>query len=154
MGTNFYLRKKVSKEVRRDILNFIRSKYEDFNNQISANIYGIDYALDDFEHEVRDCINQNIIKIHLGKRSFGWQFLWNYHGGRYYSANFEDIKSFISNPDYEIIDEYGRIFTVEQFLNEEIGPSLYNGKNGLEDGPNSYFFISDNLRFSTSENFA
>lgn len=154
MGTNYYLRKKISLETRQEILNFIKSKYEDFNNQITANIYGIGYALDDFYHEVRECINQNIIEIHLGKKSFGYQFLWNYHGGRYYGANFEDIKSFISNPDYEIIDEYGGVFTVEQFLNEEIGNSLYNGKNGLENGPNAYFFISDNLRFSTSEYFA
>lgn len=154
MGTNYYLRKKVSQGLRQDILRLIKSKYEDFNNQITANIYGLGYALDDFSHEVRNCISQNIIEIHLGKRSFGYQFLWNYHGNRYYSANFEDIKSFISNPDYEIIDEYGQVFTVEQFLNEEIGSSLYTGKNGLEDGPNSYFFISDGLRFSTSEYFA
>ena len=154
MGTNYYLRKKISSETRQDILNSIKSKYVDFRNQITTNIYGIDYALDDFSHEVRECIDKNIIEIHLGKRSYGYQFLWNYHGGRYYNANLEDIKKFISNPDYEIIDEYGRVFTAEQFLNEEIGSSLYSGINGLENGPTSYFFISDNLRFSTSEHFA
>lgn len=154
MGTNFYLRKKLTSEESREIFKFIKSKYEEFDSQVIKNIYGIDYALDDFIYEVKEFTRQYINEIHIGKRSFGWQFLWDYHGGKYYRASLEDIKKFLSNPDYEIVDEYGETFTFEQFFNEEVGKSLYEGKNGLEEGLSSYFFISDGLRFSSYEDFS
>ena len=71
-----------------------------------------------------------------------------------FDNDLEDIKKFLSNPDYEIVDEYGETYTFEQFFNEEVGKSLYEGKNGLEEGLSSYFFISDGLRFSSYEDFS
>ena len=154
MGTNFYLRKKLTSEESREIFKFIKSKYEEFDSQVIKNIYGIDYALDDFTYEVKEFARQYINEIHIGKRSFGWQFLWDYHKGRYFEANLESIKKFLSNPEYEIIDEYDKAFTLDQFLNEELAGFLYEGETGLEGKYSSHYFISDNLRFSTDEDFS
>ena len=154
MSTNYYLRKKLTSEESREIFKFIKSKYEEFDSQVIKNIYGIEYALDDFIYEVKEFARQYINEIHIGKRSYGWQFLWDYHGGKYYRSSLEDIKKFLSNPDYEIVDEYGETYTFEQFFNEKVGKSLYEGKNGLEEGLSSHFFISDGLRFSSHEDFS
>lgn len=154
MGTNFYLRKKVSNKDKEELLSYLDSKYAELRKQINTNPYGLRYALDDFYYEVTSDLCPYNNDIHIGKRSAGWQFLWDYHGGKYYRASLEDIKKFLSNPDYEIVDEYGETFTFEQFFNEEVGKSLYEGKNGLEEGLSSYFFISDGLRFSNYEDFS
>ena len=82
MGTNFYCRKidkKHRKMFSKDLsalneyilLNINNPKInllEEVNKFIS------DYC--DFEKE-----------IHLGKRSYGWQFLWDYHDGKYFNSN-------------------------------------------------------------------
>lgn len=154
MSTNFYLRRKLTIKENRKILDFINSKYMEFTNQVVNNIYNIESFLDTFTREVTNETKEYIKEIHIGKRSFGWQFLWDYHGGKYYRANLEDVKKFLSNPDYEIVDEYGETYTFEQFFNEEVGKSLYEGRNGLEEGLSSYFFISDGLRFSSYEDFS
>lgn len=154
MGTNFYLRRKLTIKENRKILDFINSKYMEFTNQVVNNIYNIESFLDTFTREVTNETKEYIKEIHIGKRSYGWQFLWDYHSSKYYKANLKDIKKFLANPDYEIVDEYGRVYTLTQFFDEEVGESLYKGKNGLEEGPNSYFFISDGLRFSIYEDFS
>ena len=154
MGTNFYLRKKVSNKDKKELLSYLDSKYAELRKQIAANPYGLRYALDDFYYEVASDLCPYNDDIHIGKRSAGWQFLWDYHKGRYFDANLESIKKFLSNPEYEIIDEYDKVFTLEQFLNEELAGFLYEGKTGLEEGYSSHFFISDNLRFSTDEDFS
>lgn len=154
MDTNFYLRKKVSNKDKEELLSYLDSKYAELRKQIAANPYGLRYALDDFYYEVAsDCCPYND-DIHIGRRSADWQFLWDYHKGRYFEANLESIKKFLSNPEYEIIDEHDKVFTLEQFLNEELAGFLYEGKTGLEKGYSSHFFISDNLRFSTDEDFS
>lgn len=154
MGTNFYLRKKISNKDKEELLSCLDSKYVELRKQINANPYGLRYALDDFCYEVTNDSCSYYNDIHIGKRSAGWQFLWDYHKGRYFEANLESIKKFLSNPLYEIIDEYGEVFTLEQFFDKEIGKSLYEGRTGLEDGLDRYHFISDNLRFSICEDFS
>lgn len=154
MGTNYYLRKKTSNIDKEKILSYLDSEYEKLRKQVSINIYDLDMSLEDFCYEIKLNNAPYIEEIHIGKRSFGWQFLWDYHGGKYYRASLEDIKKFLSNPDYEIVDEYGETYTFEQFFNEEVGKSLYEGRNGLEEGLSSYFFISDGLRFSNYEDFS
>lgn len=94
-------------------------------------------------------------RVHLGKRSYGWQFLWDYHDGRYFKANLESIKKYLK--DKIIFDEYDEVFSLDQFLNEEIVDYLYNTDGKLHDGIetlSSDYFISDGLRFSKSEDFS
>jgi hypothetical protein len=63
--------------------------------------------------------------IHLGKRSSGWKFCWNFHNNKYYS-NKEELLNFIRSG--RVVDEYGE----EQDVNEFILMALNWGEpNGL-----------------------
>jgi hypothetical protein len=51
--------------------------------------------------------------IHLGKRSGGWKFLWNWNNGKYYKTK-EELFEFIR--DGRVVDEYGQQIDVEEFI--------------------------------------
>lgn len=51
--------------------------------------------------------------VHLGKRSGGWKFCWNFHNNKYYS-NKEELLSFIRSG--RVVDEYGEEQDVEEFI--------------------------------------
>lgn len=136
--------------------------------------------------------------IHLGKRSAGWKFLWNPNIYAYkdYQENYKiktlsiypltksGIKSFISQDDITIIDEYDEIQDKEEFWNMAINWNLdgwdsdaYNDwdfrTNGKKDiykcesdlitylkeqnyhlSELNHDFYSDGLRFATHNEFS
>lgn len=51
--------------------------------------------------------------IHLGKRSSGWKFCWNFHHNKYYS-NKEELLNFIKSG--RVVDEYGEEWNVKEFI--------------------------------------
>lgn len=51
--------------------------------------------------------------IHLGKRSGGWKFCWNFNNNKYYS-NKEELLNFIR--DGRVVDEYGKQQEVNEFI--------------------------------------
>ncbi len=51
--------------------------------------------------------------IHLGKRSGGWKFCWNFHKNKFYS-NKEELLNFIRSG--RIVDEYGEEWNAEEFI--------------------------------------
>jgi len=51
--------------------------------------------------------------IHLGKRSSGWKFCWNFHNGKYYNTK-EELLDFIRKG--RVVDEYGSPMEVEEFI--------------------------------------
>ena len=53
------------------------------------------------------------IKVHLGKRSMGWKFCWNFHKNLYYTNKAELIKFVKSG---RVVDEYGEELTADEFL--------------------------------------
>ena len=150
--------------------------------------------------------------VHLGKRSGGWKFLWNPnifqvrnghsewidHGdgsrssrwipepdtAKYvYPLTKKGIKAFIDRKDIEIYDEYGELQNKEEFFQEALDWTKWNGEEAWDsdsyykDNPsehrwscrNEYTdfledlgyklseykvdFYSDGLRFSTSTDF-
>jgi len=52
-------------------------------------------------------------RIHLGKRSGGWKFTWNFHNDKYYS-NKEELLSFIRSG--RVVNEYGDLIDNEEFI--------------------------------------
>jgi hypothetical protein len=52
--------------------------------------------------------------IHLGKRSGGWKFCWNFHDSKYYT-NKEELLNFIRSG--RVVDEYGELWDCEEFIN-------------------------------------
>lgn len=53
------------------------------------------------------------MSIHLGKRSGGWKFCWNFHNGKYYNTK-EELLNFIRKG--RVVDEYGEQIDVEEFI--------------------------------------
>lgn len=53
------------------------------------------------------------MSIHLGKRSMGWKFCWDFHDGKYYT-NKEELLDFIRKG--KVVDEYGQTIEVEEFI--------------------------------------
>lgn len=150
MGTNFFCVEKISRRQRSKIKSLLREYIEVVDKVNTAC---------DF-HELHSKYNEMILgiipeKVHLGKRGYGSQFLWNYHNGRYFKANLESIKEYLK--DKIIFNENGEVFSLDQFLDDEIGHCLYNADGELEDGMKEYsrytFISDDGLRFSKSEDF-
>lgn len=116
MGTNFYAR--------------IIPKEEDIKRVhriIDGYLTGNTLEIDD------DILKDAVQKIHLGKRSSGWQFLWQANP-KYYQDNLESIKEFLSQDDVIIYNEYEERFTLEKFLDKEIGYCLYNNPEYFMNG--------------------
>jgi len=71
-------------------------------------------------------------KVHLGKRSGGWKFVFNHNNWKYYDYTEESIKEFLKSCD-RIFDEYDNDYTVEEFWKKFID----SGKDGF-DGQDYY----------------
>lgn len=109
----------------------------------------------------------NGTNIHLGKRSSGWKFCWNFHDKKYYS-NKEELLEFIR--DGRVVDEYGEEQDVEEFITMALEWGQPDGwivneeyrKKERERGRGMYWLYSekyddliiDGLRISTSIDFS
>lgn len=112
MGTNFYAILPVKKRT----TNKLRKLASKLDTQQLINL----------EDEMYD-IHQDLkcYKVHLGKRSYGWAFLWDANDLKYYEPTLASIKKFIDDNHAKIIDEYGEEFTWDQFINDEIKHCLH-----------------------------
>jgi len=140
MGTNFYCAYRITPE-----------KHKTLQELLDKNMY----------KELIDTLMNFTKEIHIGKRSCGWQFL--FESGPW-ECNLQSIKDFLSQPDIEIYDEYGIYFTSEEFW-KEIEDCLYrdenhgNAKDYDKKYPSGYcvapyeFTSEDGLRFSKNIDF-
>lgn len=112
MGTNFYAVLPVKKRT--------TNKLREFADKLDTQ------QLINLEDEMYD-IHQDLkcYKVHLGKRSYGWAFLWDANDLKYYEPTLTSIKKFIDDNRAKIIDEYGEEFTWDQFINDEIKHCLH-----------------------------
>lgn len=117
MGTNFYLRKKLVEKEKEQVKKLLdEDKYEEVVNILPN-------------------------KIHIGKRSSGWKFLWDVNHFKYYDANKESLFNFLKSG--QIIDEYGDEFTFDEFFEKEIASFLDEGedaKSYSEKYPHDWWF--------------
>lgn len=103
--------------------------------------------------------------IHLGKRSSGWKFCWNFHKNKYYSDK-ESLLNFIQSG--RMVDEYGEEWKVDEFIdmalnwgepdgwvvNKEYRKSeRIKGKGSFFDDPKYDDKIIDGLRVNSSTEF-
>lgn len=158
MGTNFYCKCKIPKHKRKDFINDLEDLNKNFIKEIDKVNPDFNDILDNFKELLEN--KYNVKEIHLGKRSYGWQFLWDYHNGLYFKPTLASIKEFLNNEDLVIYNEYGEIFTVDQLFNDELKSCLYKddthtdgyGDPSIGDW-HKHYFINDNLRFSKFEDF-
>jgi hypothetical protein len=113
MGTNFYriptedeirVRKELLIKRINDMELSIRNISDEFNYIESDYKYFHNSPWTEFLNEM---------KIHLGKRSAGWKFTWNFHAKKFYS-NKEELLAFIRKG--RVVDEYGDEMEVEEFI--------------------------------------
>jgi hypothetical protein len=103
--------------------------------------------------------------IHLGKRSSGWKFCWNFHKDKYYHDK-ESLLEFIRSG--RVVDEYGDEMNVEEFITMALEwgqpdglvvNEIYRiqqrakGAGSFFDRPEYDDIIIDGLRVSTSTEF-
>lgn len=113
MGTNFYMRVPMADGVKDSMRDALENERFD---------------------ELKDIIDehQKNSEIHLGKRSCGWQFLWDMNENKYFKDNLVSIKEWLRqmiDNGGTLVNEYGEEFDIDTFINEEIGKSLYEGLN-------------------------
>lgn len=133
MGTNFYFIPKMSEEDVQDILLSAKKLAE-----------SKDYS--DLE-ELKNKAHKVVTEIHLGKRSAGWQFLWNHNDLKYYNPDLKSIQKFLKETEGTIKDDYGQVYTYKEFF-EEIEDWLYRDENHItaEDYDKKY----NEITFTTS----
>jgi hypothetical protein len=99
--------------------------------------------------------------IHLGKRSSGWKFCWNFHENKFYS-NKEQLLSFIRSG--RVVDEYGEEINPDEFIEmalnwdgvifDEAYENELSLKSGyLPHGSKYHDKVIDDLRVSSSTDF-
>ena len=102
--------------------------------------------------------------IHLGKRSGGWKFCWNFHNNQYYKDK-ESLLEFIRSG--RVVDEYGEEWGVEEFITMALEWGQPNGLTADEkyfnstehhswmSNPSDYYDKEiDGLRISSSTEFS
>lgn len=97
MGTNFYFRRIPTEQEKQDIINLIADdKFDDAN----------------------EILNESTKKIHLCKRSCGWQMGFDHNNGEYYYPSRTSLENFLRTSRGEIIDENGRTYSHFEFWKE------------------------------------
>jgi hypothetical protein len=162
MGTNYY---KILTEA--EILARKQKLIDDINN-LDLSVSSIE---DGFRVEVEgswertSCWDNFVegVSIHLGKRSSGWKFCWNFHKDKYYSTK-EELLAFIRSG--RIVDEYGHEVNVEEFIEMALSwgepdglvfdEDYENNKSGSSyfHGPKYWDRVIDGLRVSSSTEFS
>ena len=156
MGTNYYIVRKVDEE---SISRLNQSLQE-------GKIYQ--------SEEIVDEIKSDMV-VHIGKSSYGWEFLFNYNNFKYYQPTRSSISDFLEKNKDCFFNEYGEKVDITEFwdmVDKKIGQfnneryymehenrNLYFRdmdifKDELEKyKPRYYEFYNDGLRFSTSCDF-
>lgn len=104
--------------------------------------------------------------VHLGKRSGGWKFCWDFNEKKYYT-NKEELFAFIRSG--RVVDEYGTEWDVEEFIKMALewgrpDGAVYNkeyedeqfrktGFRPVFTGSDYYNYEIDGLVISKSTNF-
>ena len=125
MGTNFYARIIPREEDKQKLIDAINDDRDDLIEDLASKLYG---------H--RNEYTRKGNKIHLGKRSGGWKFLWNSNVIRYAEGHLDENKQYVpvykydyvypltkqgitdfcNRKDVVITDDYGTIYNPEEFL--------------------------------------
>lgn len=142
MGTNYYIVKKASDEEKKHFQNMLdKETYED----------------------LCDALNQFISshKIHVGKSSCGWKFLFDANNFKYFDRSVDSVWKWIKENGDDLYDEYNRHVTYEEFRkmveNKQDGWDYltYQLEEKIQD---PYLTVSDyyigDLRFSSHTDFS
>lgn len=104
------------------------------------------------------------VEVHLGKRSMGWKFCWNFHRDKYYHDK-ASLEEFVRSG--RVVDEYGTEISPDEFLEMAYDWGQPDGwilnadyekeqakRGGHTWGPSHYDRIIDGLRVCSSTEFS
>ena len=112
MGTNFYRIPTASEmEHRKNRLQTQIRKMDISPRAINMN-FTVDNPHSFDRYSCWDEFTEDTL-IHLGKRSMGWKFCWNFHNDKYYNDK-ESLEMFVKSG--RVVDEYGEEISTEEFL--------------------------------------
>lgn len=139
MGTNFYRVPKGNEMIKREQKLRLRIDAMDTINPgvISRGFRSIEVGEWDSISPWDEFLEGT--NIHLGKRSGGWKFIWNWNDGKYYKTK-EELFKFIR--DGRVVDEYGTQMDVEEFITMALDW-------GKDDGWDSETYYKENPRYRT-----
>ena len=165
MGTNYY-RIPTEEEIesrKQRLQSRIRTMHVDVNS-IERGFRYIDNSKDEWSSLSPWDEFIEGTSIHLGKRSGGWKFCWNFHKEKYYKDK-ESLLKFIRTG--RVVDEYGEEWNVEEFITMALEWGQPNGLvadekyfNSTEhhswmSNPSDYYDKEiDGLRVSSSTEFS
>ena len=160
MGTNYYRIPSVEEMEKRkqELIDNINS-LDISPASIERNFATIEKENNFDFHSIWDIFTEDS-NIHLGKRSGGWKFLWNFHKNKFYS-NKEELFNFIRSG--RVVDEYGDEMEVEEFITMALEwgqPDGHDAKSYRKEHPRQYHYdferqeeYIDGLRVSDSTDF-
>lgn len=166
MGTNYYRVPLASEmEERKALLEKRVAEMEMTPGNIERGFNVIPTHDSDYSWEYDNPWSEfmNDTSIHLGKRSGGWKFCWNFHNNRHYHDK-ETLLSFIRSG--RVVNEYGEEIPTEEFIEMAL---TWGQPDGLVHnaeyekrqrelgyhtwGPSHYDHIVEGLRVSSSTEF-
>ena len=113
MGTNYYRVPKSHEMIKRE--QKLRMRIDSMDsispNQIERGFRSISVGEWDYMSPWDEFLDGT--NIHLGKRSSGWKFLWNWNDSKYYKTK-EGLFEFIRSG--RVVDEYGEQMDQEEFI--------------------------------------
>ena len=114
MGTNYYSIAKVGHlERKKEKLIDEIKKLDISNPALCEDGFRVDESNDSWDRlSPWDRFIEDT-SIHLGKRSSGWKFCWNFHNNKYYS-NKDELLEFIRSR--RVVNEYGEELTPDEFI--------------------------------------
>ena len=159
MGTNYYRIPSVQEmEQRKAKLIEDISNLEVSPSMVKSRFANIERGFD--RYSTWDIFTEDT-SIHLGKRSSGWKFLWNFHQNKYYS-NKEELFQFIKSG--RVVDEYGKEIDIEEFITMALEwgqPDGLDGEKYRREHPRQYHYdfeqkeqYIDGLRVSPHTDFS
>lgn len=162
MGTNFYrIPKQEDINKRKTVLMQLINEMDVTNiSDIRDKFHIIQDEKDEYKSLTPWDVFMTGLNVHLGKRSSGWKFCWNFHNKKFYS-NKEELLAFIRSG--RILDEYGAEWDTEEFITMALN---WGEPNGLDNQtyyaqyPKPVYYNSsyddiyiDGLRVSSSTEF-
>lgn len=166
MGTNYRRIPKVSDMVKRK--QTLNNRLEFHMNLFDANQASNEFNIIDMESgwETQSPWDEftDDMSVHLGKRSGGWKFCWNFHNNKYYSSK-EGLIQFVLSG--RVVNEYGEEIDSQEFLDMAFSWGEHDGlvaDKEYFDSNNHHSWMSnpedyydkevDGLRVSSSTEFS
>lgn len=145
MGTNFYAKRQITDDTLQSMKRIVDIILQPGTNDVR--LLNVE-ALKELCDRTLETTN-----IHLGKRSSGWQFLWDHNDGKFYDLSLKDIHKFVKEECGNVVyDEYGDVYSWEDFIKEEIGYCLYQGEKYWNGEAYNRWVLSDDVdEFNNSE---